>query len=101
MLTLFDLTWPIFVELALHMLMGIVDTFMLGRYDDKAVAAVGVVNQLSITMNLLFTFVAAGTMILIACKIGAGDRICKAEEPRHDTASHVCHHRNERNLYCW
>lgn len=72
--TLLQLTWPIFVELALHMLMGIVDTFMLGRYDDKAVAAVGVVNQLSNTMNLLFTVVGAGTMILIARRIGAGDR---------------------------
>lgn len=72
--TLFALTWPIFIELALHMLMGIVDTFMLGRYDDRAVAAVGVVNQLNNTMNLLFAVVATGTTILIARKLGAGDR---------------------------
>ena len=72
--TLFSLTWPIFIELALHMLMGIVDTYMLGQYDDKAVAAVGVVNQLNNTMNLLFTVVATGTTILIARKIGAGNR---------------------------
>ncbi|MBB3114611.1 putative MATE family efflux protein [Paenibacillus phyllosphaerae] len=71
---LFALTWPIFIELALHMLMGIVDTYMLGQYDDNAVAAVGVVNQLNNTMNLLFTVVGAGTTILIARKLGAGDR---------------------------
>ncbi|MFC5527955.1 MATE family efflux transporter [Cohnella yongneupensis] len=72
--TLFALTWPIFIELALNLLMGIVDTFMLGRYDDKAVAAVGVVNQLNNTMILLFAVVATGTTILIARKIGAGNR---------------------------
>lgn len=72
--SLLALTWPIFIELALNMLIGIVDTFMLGRYDDKAVAAVGVVNQLNNTMNLLFAVVATGTTILIARKIGSGNR---------------------------
>jgi len=72
--TLFALTWPIFIELALNMLIGIVDTFMLGRYDDRAVAAVGVVNQLNNTLNLIFAVVATGTTILIARKIGAGNR---------------------------
>ncbi|WP_027084605.1 MATE family efflux transporter [Cohnella panacarvi] len=72
--TLFALTWPIFIELALNMLIGIVDTFMLGQYDDRAVAAVGVVNQLNNTMNLIFAVVATGTTILIARQIGAGNR---------------------------
>ncbi|MFC4102527.1 MATE family efflux transporter [Paenibacillus xanthanilyticus] len=74
MSTLFALTWPILIELALHMLMGIVDTYMLGQFSDQAVAAVGVVNQLNNTMNLLFTVVAAGTTIVIARRIGAGER---------------------------
>lgn len=73
-MSLFALTWPIFIELALHNLMGFVDTYMLGAYDDRAVAAVGVVNQLNNTMNILFSVVAAGTTILIARKLGAGDR---------------------------
>lgn len=77
--TLLALTWPIFIELALQMLMGIVDTYMLGRYDDRAVAAVGVVNQLNNTMNLIFAVVATGTTILISRQIGAGNRV---EVPR-------------------
>ena len=72
--TLFALTWPILIELALHMLMGNVDTYMLSQYDDRAVAAVGVSNQLANMMNLLFTIVATGTTILISRRIGAGEK---------------------------
>jgi putative MATE family efflux protein len=68
---LFTLTWPILIELALHMLMGNVDTFMLSQYDDRAVAAVGVSNQIANMMNLLFSIVATGTTILISRRIGA------------------------------
>src|SRR5690606_33566514 len=44
-LTLIALTWPIFIEMLLHMLMGNADTFMLSQYSDESVAAVGVANQ--------------------------------------------------------
>ncbi len=72
--TLFALTWPIMIELALHMLMGNVDTFMLSQYDDRAVAAVGVSNQIANMMNLLFSIVATATTILISRRIGAGEK---------------------------
>jgi len=71
-LTLFGLTWPIFIELLLHMLMGNVDTFMLSQYSDQAVAAVGVANQMLNMINIMFNFVAAGTAVLVAQHIGAG-----------------------------
>ena len=45
------LAGPIFIETLLVMMLGAVDTFMLSRYSDNSVAAVGVVNQL---MNLVF-----------------------------------------------
>ena len=70
-LTLFSLTWPIFIELSLHMLMGNADTFMLSQYDDKAVAAVGVANQITSLFNMLFGFVAVGTTILVSRYLGA------------------------------
>jgi len=70
-LTLISLTWPIFIELSLHMLMGNVDTFMLSQYDDKAVAAVGVSNQISVMFNLIFSIVATGTTILVSRYLGA------------------------------
>jgi putative MATE family efflux protein len=70
-LKLFALTWPIFIELSLHMLMGNIDTFMLSQYSDEAVASVGVANQLQNMFNILFGFVAVGTTILISQYIGA------------------------------
>lgn len=45
-LSLLAITWPIFIELFLHMIMGSTDTIMLSSISDDAVAAVGVANQL-------------------------------------------------------
>ncbi len=70
-LTLFALTWPIFIEIFLHMLMGNADTLMLSQYDDNAVASVGVSNQLINVIIVMFGFIATGTAILIAQYIGA------------------------------
>jgi putative MATE family efflux protein len=71
---LLALTWPIFIELFLHMLMGSTDTFMLSHISDEAVAAVGVANQLIFFMILIFGFVAAGTAVLVSQNLGAGLR---------------------------
>jgi len=70
-LTLFALTWPIFIEISLHMLMGNADTLMLSQYDDNSVAAVGVSNQIMSVIIVMFGFVATGTTILIAQNLGA------------------------------
>lgn len=70
-LTLFSLTWPIFIEIFLHMLMGNVDTLMLSQYDDNAVASVGVANQILNIIIVMFGFIATGTSILIAQYVGA------------------------------
>ncbi len=70
-LTLFALTWPIFIELLLHMLMGNADTLMLSQYSDDSVAAVGVSNQVLSLVIVMFGFVAVGTSILVAQNIGA------------------------------
>jgi putative MATE family efflux protein len=70
-LTLFALTWPIFIELLLHMLMGNADTLMLSQYSDESVAAVGVSNQILSMIIVMFGFVATGTTIVIAQHLGA------------------------------
>ncbi|MEK3890125.1 MATE family efflux transporter [Bacillus sp. FSL K6-3431] len=70
-LTLFALTWPIFIELLLHMLMGNADTLMLSQYSDQSVAAVGVSNQLLSLVIVMFGFISTGTAVLIAQSIGA------------------------------
>ncbi|MFS0673275.1 MATE family efflux transporter [Ornithinibacillus sp. 179-J 7C1 HS] len=70
-LTLFAITWPIFIEILLHMLMGNADTLMLSQYSDNAVAAVGVGNQILSVVIVMFGFVAQGAAVLIAQNIGA------------------------------
>lgn len=68
---LISITWPIFIESALFMLLGSVDIFMLGRFSDNAVAAVGVANQIIGMLNLVFQIITAGTTIICAQYIGA------------------------------
>ncbi|MBQ1194453.1 MAG: MATE family efflux transporter [Lachnospiraceae bacterium] len=68
---LFNITWPIFVETFLFMLLGTVDVFMLSQYSDDAVGAVGVVNQVVGTAGLVFTIITSGTSIICAQYIGA------------------------------
>ncbi|GIM27878.1 putative transporter YisQ [Clostridium polyendosporum] len=73
-MTVFNLTWPIFIEILLFMLLGSVDTLMLSKYSDNAVAAVGVSNQLIGMMNIMFGILATGTSVLIAQNLGAGNK---------------------------
>ncbi|WP_206871169.1 MATE family efflux transporter [Clostridium zeae] len=73
-LTVFNLTWPIFIETLLFMLLGSVDTLMLSRYSDNSVAAVGVSNQLISMMNIMFGILSTGTSVLIAQNLGAGNK---------------------------
>jgi putative MATE family efflux protein len=70
-LSLFAITWPIFIESFLHMFLRTADTFMLSKISDDAVAAVGVSNQLVMFMFFLFHVVATGSAIVIAQYLGA------------------------------
>lgn len=70
-LSLFSLTWPIFIELSLYMLMGNVDTLMLSQYSDNSVAAVGVSNQILNLIIVMFSFIATGTTIIISQFLGS------------------------------
>ena len=68
------LTVPVFIEIALVMLLGAVDTVMLSRYSDDSVAAVGLDNQLMSLIFLVYQFFSMGAAILCAQYIGAGLR---------------------------
>ncbi len=68
------LTIPVFIEMALVMLLGAVDTIMLSRYSDNSVAAVGLDNQLISLVFLVYQFFSMGAAILCAQYIGAGLR---------------------------
>ena len=71
---LVQLAGPIFIETFLVMMLGAVDTFMLSRYSDSSVAAVGLVNQLFNLILLVFEVISLGTSILCSQYIGAGLR---------------------------
>jgi putative MATE family efflux protein len=70
--SLFSISWPLFIELALHMGMGIIATFMLSHYSDAAAAGVGVANQLLNIFILVFTVTSIGATVLISQNLGAG-----------------------------
>lgn len=78
-MTLFMLTWPIFIELFLHMLMGNADTLMLSQFSDDSVAAVGVANQILNLLIVMFGFIATGSSIIVAQHLGANQRSTAAE----------------------
>lgn len=73
---LFQIATPIFFELLLFMLLGVADTFMLSHYGSAkeasmSVDAVGMSNQVIGNINILFSFISAGTAVLIAQYFGA------------------------------
>lgn len=70
-LSLFSLTWPIFLEFFLFMLMGLADTFMLSAVSDNAVAGVGTANQYIQIAILILGVVGTGASIIVAQYIGA------------------------------
>ncbi|MCM3724856.1 MATE family efflux transporter [Neobacillus cucumis] len=72
--SLLKLTWPIFIELFLQVIMGSTDTIMLSHISDDAVAAVGVSNQLVFFTILIFNFVSMGTAVVLSQYLGAGLR---------------------------
>lgn len=69
-----SLAGPIFIETLLIMTLGAVDTLMLSRYSDEAVAAVGVVNQIVMLCFLVFEVINLGTSVLVSQYLGAGLR---------------------------
>ncbi|MFH5186899.1 MATE family efflux transporter [Paenibacillus sp. TAB 01] len=70
-MNLFFLTWPIFLEIFLFMLMGIADTFMLSAISDNAVAGVGAANQYLHIAILILEVIGNGASIVVAQYIGS------------------------------
>lgn len=70
-LNLFHLTWPIFLELFLFMLMGLADTFMLSALSDEAASGVGAANQYVQIAILVLEVVGNGAAIVVAQYLGS------------------------------
>ncbi|SOC11536.1 putative MATE family efflux protein [Ureibacillus xyleni] len=70
-LSLFHLTWPIFLEVFLFMLMGLADTFMLSALSDNAVSGVGTANQYIHIAILILEVVGNGAAIVVSQYLGS------------------------------
>lgn len=73
-LTLWSLSWPLFVEQGLRISIGTVDTLMVSHVSDSAVAALGVAWQIVILTLIVFNFIGIGSSVVITHHLGAGDR---------------------------
>lgn len=71
---LLSLSWPIFVEMFLRVIIGNVNVLMIAKYSESAVASVGAANQVLNLTVFIFGFVSVGTQIIIAQLIGANRR---------------------------
>lgn len=68
---LVKLTWPIFLELFLFMLMGSVDTFMISSVSDDAVSGVGAANQIIAMAILVLSVIGNGAAIVVSQYLGS------------------------------
>lgn len=68
---LVKLTWPIFLELFLFMLMGSVDTFMISSVSDDAVSGVGAANQIIAIAILVLSVIGNGASIVVSQYLGS------------------------------
>lgn len=59
--SLFQLTWPLFIDIAFHFLTGALNTFMVGQVSYQSVAALAVGNQILDLCITLFNFIGIGS----------------------------------------
>ncbi|MEA5011358.1 MAG: MATE family efflux transporter [Angelakisella sp.] len=71
---LFSLTWPIFIELSLQMLVGNVDQIMISRFSQNSVGAIGNANQIINVLILTFSVISMASTILITQYLGSGNQ---------------------------
>ena len=71
--TLFKMSWPIFIELLLQLLVGNMDQIQLSHFNKTGVAATGNANQIITIVLLLFNVISLAAMILISQYRGAND----------------------------
>ncbi len=69
--SLFKLTWPLFIDFALHFLTGALNTFMIGHVSYQGVAALAVGNQVFQLAITSFGFVTIGASVVITQYLGA------------------------------
>ncbi|WP_437511218.1 MATE family efflux transporter [Sorangium sp. So ce1099] len=86
---LLDITWPIFSEHLLHMLVGVFGVWLVSRLSDEAAAAYGLSNQIMLTFMITFRFVSVGASVVVTQYLGARDRVGAEHVARASLAANV------------
>ncbi|MBC8545414.1 MATE family efflux transporter [Clostridiaceae bacterium NSJ-31] len=76
---MFHLTWPIFIELTLQMLVGNMDQMMVSQYSQNSVGAIGNANQILNVLLLTFSVISMASTILVSQYLGSGNQRRVAE----------------------
>ena len=71
--TIFSMVWPVATENVLQLLIGFVNTAMVGRLGAAAILAVGLAGRIGMFVWIIFGAIGTGTTVLTARAIGAGD----------------------------
>ena len=72
-ITLRGLFVPFFIEQILANLMGTINTLILGRFSDDAVAAVGAANQVLGFIYTFYAVICGGASVIISHRLGEGN----------------------------
>ncbi len=71
--SLFSLSWPIFIDIFLHLATLLINTYMISRVSTAYLAAMGVGNQVFDLCITIFSFISVGCSVVIAQYLGAGN----------------------------
>ncbi len=72
--SLFNLAWPLFLELWLGIAVGVICTILAARTSDAAGGAFALANQLAGTLFILFRIIGAGISVVVTQSVGGGRR---------------------------
>jgi putative MATE family efflux protein len=71
---LIHIAWPLFVELALGIGVGLVGTALAAKVSDAAGAGFALANQVGATLFIVFRIIGAGIGVVLTQSLGAGQR---------------------------
>lgn len=72
--TIFSMVWPVAIENVLQLLIGFVNTGMVGRLGAATILAVGLAGRVGMFVWIIFGAIGMGTTVLIARAVGAGQK---------------------------
>ncbi|WP_016954718.1 MATE family efflux transporter [Catenovulum agarivorans] len=72
--SLFALTWPLFIDMALHFFTAAMNTFMIGHISSQGVAALAIGNQVFQLAITVFSFVTIGASVVLTQYLGADNK---------------------------